>query len=99
VLYVAAPALQPFSGAPGYLPGFPVLAGVLAAAPPASASSSTAAAAKAVSRLTGGLQLPGASAAGRCSGSSSTAVGVGFGYNTSSSCGIGMTLAEVSWVG
>ncbi|KAF6252901.1 hypothetical protein COO60DRAFT_1643641 [Scenedesmus sp. NREL 46B-D3] len=38
-------ALQSFSGAPGYLPGFPVLAGVLAAAPAAS-SSSTAAATK-----------------------------------------------------
>ncbi|WIA37923.1 hypothetical protein OEZ86_001300 [Tetradesmus obliquus] len=52
-------ALQPFSGAPGYLPGFPVLAGVLAA-DPAAASSSAAAAPKAVSRLTGGLQLPAA---------------------------------------
>jgi hypothetical protein len=46
----------------------------------------------------GGLQLPGATAAGRCSGSSSTAVGAGFGYNTSSSCAIGMTLSEVSWL-
>lgn len=93
---VSSPAaLQPFSGAPGYLPGFPVLAGVLAA-DPAAASSSAAAAPKAVSRLTGGLQLPGATAAGRCSGSSSSAVGVGFGYNTTSSCRIAMTLAQVS---
>lgn len=82
--------LQPFSGAPGYLPGFRLLAGVLATAPSGGAS-----AAKAVSRLTGGLQLPGPAAAGRCSGSSGDAVGVTFGYNTSSSCGIGLTRAQV----
>eukprot|EP00879_Flechtneria_rotunda_P032168 GHRR01035334.1.p2 GENE.GHRR01035334.1~~GHRR01035334.1.p2 ORF type:complete len:104 (+),score=33.90 GHRR01035334.1:820-1131(+) len=83
--------LQPFSGAPGYLLGFPLLAGTVESAPSAGTTK------QAVSRFTNGLQLPGAGPDGICSGSSSDAVAVGFGYNSTSSCSVAYTLAQVSW--
>lgn len=87
------PVPQPLSGAPGYLPGFPLLAGVEASAPAAADPSSTR---KAVSRLAHGLQLPGPGPAGRCSPSSVYAPTIGWGNNMSSTCNIGMTLSQVS---
>ncbi|KAF8069700.1 Tctn1 [Scenedesmus sp. PABB004] len=78
--------LPPLSGLPGYRPGFPVLAGVLAAGPGGAA---------AVSRLRGGLQLPGAGDAGRCSASVADVVGLGFGYNATTTCAVGLTLPQL----
>jgi len=79
-----AAALVAFSGAPGYLEGFAVLAGT-----------KTAQGAKtAVARFTAGLQLPAAGAAGACDGLRS--VPVGFGYNTSSACVRSMTAAQLA---
>lgn len=83
---------QPLSGAPGYLTGFPLLAGVEVTDPAATDPSSTR---KAVSRLASGLQLPGPGPAGRCSPSPVYAPSIGFGFNLSSSCSIGLTLAQV----
>jgi len=83
---------QPLSGAPGYLAGFPLLAGVEVTDPAATDPSSTR---KAVARLASGLQLPGPGPAGRCSPSPVYAPTIGFGFNLSSSCSIGLTLAQV----
>lgn len=86
------PVQQPLSGAPGYLPGFPLLAGLQSSDPAPTDPSVTR---KAVSRLSGGLQLPGPGPAGRCSPSPVYAPTIGWGYNLSSSCTIGLTLAQV----
>lgn len=88
---------QPLSGSPGYLPGFPLLAGTQVSGPSGSDPSVTR---KAVSRLARGLQLPGPGPAGRCTPSSVYAPTIGWGYNYSSSCTIGLTLTQVCmpWV-
>jgi tectonic-1/3 len=78
-----AAALLPFSGAPGYLEGFPVLAGVKQAS----------GAKAAVARLKGGLQLPAPGAGGACGGARGASVG--FGYNGSAYCAGAATLAEL----
>eukprot|EP00878_Enallax_costatus_P044555 GHUV01053224.1.p1 GENE.GHUV01053224.1~~GHUV01053224.1.p1 ORF type:complete len:376 (+),score=106.66 GHUV01053224.1:240-1367(+) len=82
--------LLPLSGAPGYLPGFPLLAGLAETATAGDGSIK-----KAVARFTAGLTLPGAAAAGRYSGSPDGGISLGFGYNTSSSCSIGFTRAQL----
>ena len=74
-------ALQAFSGLPGYLPGYPVLAGVAVESDGKTA----------VNRYKEGLLLPGAGVGGKCDSRSLTAVG--FGYNISSSCSNEMSLA------
>jgi hypothetical protein len=88
--------LQPFSGAPGYLSGFPLLAGLATADPNAAAAANTANPRIAVARFRQGLLLPGAGPSGRCPSSLATGEAIVFGYNSSSSCSLGLTLAEVS---
>jgi hypothetical protein len=83
---------QPLSGAPGYLPGFPLLAGTEVSAPAASDPADTR---KAVARLSQGLQLPGPGPAGRCTPNPVHAHTIGWGYNYSSTCTIGLTLTQV----
>jgi hypothetical protein len=74
-------ALQGFSGVPGYLPGYPVLAGAAV-----DSDGKTA-----VNRYKEGLLLPGAGVGGRCDSRSLTPLA--FGYNASSSCNNEMSLA------
>jgi tectonic-1/3 len=85
----AAPpgAPVPRSGAPGYLEGLPVLAGVAAAQ----------AGKAAVARLAAGLALPGAAAGG---GGGACApgggAGVRFGYNASASCSVALSRPQLA---
>ena len=85
-----AAALLPLSGAPGYLEGFPVLAGV----------TETLAGKTAVRRLVGGLALPAAAAGGACApppaGPAGAGAAVRFGYNATSACARRMTAAELA---
>jgi hypothetical protein len=84
--------MQPLSGAPGYLPGFPLLASLAATAP---APTGAGVLRQAVSRLRGGLQLPGPGPAGRCSPSRVYSTPVGWGYNLTSTCSVGLTLSQL----
>lgn len=77
-------ALLPFSGAPGYLEGFPVLAGTKQVSGTKSA----------VARYTEGLQIPAPGPGGDCDGLHSTSIG--FGYNATASCMRRMTLAQLA---
>lgn len=81
-----AGALVPLSGAPGYLEGFPLLAGVKQAGAGGKA---------AVARWVGGLQLPVAGAGGgACAAAAGAAVA--FGYNATSTCAARMTAAQLA---
>jgi tectonic-1/3 len=79
-----AAALLPFSGAPGYLEGFPVLYGVRQAQGGKNA----------ISRYAAGLQLPAAGAGGACDGGKTTPVG--FAYSATSTCSKSLTAAQLS---
>ncbi|GFH21852.1 disproportionating enzyme, partial [Haematococcus lacustris] len=82
--------LQPFSGAPGYLPGLPLLAGVLATFDP---TGQGVAQKTAVERLVGGLPIPGPGEGGVCAPlASSPAV---WGFNATSSCAIPLTADDL----
>ncbi|GBF94811.1 hypothetical protein Rsub_07983 [Raphidocelis subcapitata] len=78
-----AAALRPLSGAPGYLQGFPLLAGLRAAA----------GGKVAVARFRGGLALP-AGGGGGCDPMGGAHVG--FGYNTTSACTALLTAAQLA---
>ncbi|KAI8464733.1 MAG: hypothetical protein J3K34DRAFT_525958 [Monoraphidium minutum] len=79
-----AAALPPLSGAPGYLEGFPLLAGLRQAS----------GAKAAVARLKGGLQLPAPAPGGGCGGAGRGGR-VAFGYNATASCAHAATRAEL----
>ncbi|KAL6760283.1 hypothetical protein V8C86DRAFT_2556402 [Haematococcus lacustris] len=82
--------LQPFSGAPGYLPGLPLLAGVLATFDP---TGQGVAQKTAVERLVGGLPIPGPGEGGVCAPlATSPAV---WGFNATSSCAIPLTADDL----
>lgn len=74
-----------FSGNPGYLPGFPVLAGLKV--------SDNATGEVAVARIAGGLPLPAADGEGRCAPGSLTAAT--FGGNVSSACFVELNAGEL----